>query len=58
MAVAAAQRDDSGRKIVMTVRTLKGMLGSEETYGRSEKIANWSSVIVCHNKCHTFKIFW
>lgn len=42
VAVAEAQRDESGRKIQMTVRTLEGMLGSEEIYGRSEKIAkNW-----------------
>lgn len=39
-AVAEAQRDESGRKIQMTVRTLEGMLGSGEIYGRSEKIAN------------------
>lgn len=46
-AAAEAQRDESGRKIQMTVRTLEGMLGSGEIYGRSEKIANWSSIIVC-----------
>lgn len=45
-AAAEAQRDESGRKIQMTVRTLEGMLGSGDIYGRSEKIANWSSVIV------------
>lgn len=39
VAVAEAQRDESGRKIQMTVRTLDGMLGSGEIYGRSEKIA-------------------
>lgn len=57
VAAAEAQRDESGRKMQMTVRTLKGMPGSVEIYGRSEKIANWPSVIVCHNKCHTFKDF-
>lgn len=39
VAVVEAQRDESGRKIQMTVRTLEGILGSEEIYGRSEKIA-------------------
>lgn len=56
-AAAEAQRDESGRKIQMTVRTLEGMLGSGEIYGRSEKVANWSSVIVCHASATRSGIF-
>lgn len=56
-AVAEAQRDESGRKIQMTVRTLEGMLGSGEIYGRSEKIANLVHFVIelPHTSCHKFK---
>lgn len=55
VAAAAAQREESGRKIATTVRTLKGMLGSEEKYGESEKIAKL--VIRYYYLPHTFKDF-
>lgn len=42
-AVAEAQRDESGRKIKTTWRTLEGMLGSEERHGMGEKICHTSA---------------
>lgn len=56
VAAAEAQRDESGRKMQMTVRTLKGMPGSGEIYGRSEKIAIWPYVIVCLTSATRSKI--
>lgn len=50
--VAEAQRDESGRKIQMTVRTLEGVLGNVEIYGRSEKIANFGHLLlICLTSC-------
>lgn len=41
---AEAQREERGRKIVMSVRTLEDMAGKGVKYWRMEKIAVWDSL--------------